>query len=710
MKYIRDRIYDYVPVSRLEVELLKQPEILRLHRILQNSTVHQTYPNNRATRFSHSLGAMHLAGLQYKSLINNSSGSYQKKLHEAAKEFINGHSEVDDLKNCRAHLVSVHSKSVNPAESGHVSRKDFYLVHGWSMKDDVTKNLSDENLTDFDKYYNTINNIVFQAIRLAALVHDIGHPPYSHVTEFALNDMTASVGFNSTSVDPVQKAYTKLEEAYLEVIATRTISKDASSKAASDMGVKRGELHEMVGIVLINELFKNSRITSEHDTKESTFWTICLATAVRILSVDQMGHYRSSDFKDRAQITKDSDLMAWHLVSNFVAGQVDSDRLDYLMRDPRNSGISDFGSFDVPRIINGIIPVKLSLEKDIGVKLEERKTSEDELFVLGFHRRSLSALADLFFDRMRQYRWIVNHHNVVRTDLAFTRLIFMLASIWNNETESSQIHSLLRNQHFDRLWQWTNKDLLSSFRYLDDSWLEHILSEVRRDLATKRVLTSVEDELLLYLELLLDRKYEYFLPVWKRVDGYLPFAKGFCKEFSSLHESYFTEEGSTLGILQNRPFNKFLSSEKSKLKLGNEAEMLEFTNLLLGYWKKSISVLGPYSVMREVEVWLNKHSSYSNFRFHFCLKTSTPYREVLIRLEDGSFTSMDKMSSLTMHLNDISSKSLKLYCFVSPIPERRDTRENQSRPSVSIDEIDRTKLGTEFGKAFFKSAQRLQEN
>jgi HD superfamily phosphohydrolase len=37
--------------------------------------------------------------------------------------------------------------------------------------------------------YRTLYIILFQAIRLSALLHDIGHPPYSHITEFTLKDI-----------------------------------------------------------------------------------------------------------------------------------------------------------------------------------------------------------------------------------------------------------------------------------------------------------------------------------------------------------------------------------------------------------------------------------------------------------------------------------------------------------------------------------------
>ena len=71
MKQIRDGIYGYIYLSRLELTFINCPEFLRLHHILQQSTVFQTYPNNRGSRFSHSIGAMHIAGQLYRGMVMN---------------------------------------------------------------------------------------------------------------------------------------------------------------------------------------------------------------------------------------------------------------------------------------------------------------------------------------------------------------------------------------------------------------------------------------------------------------------------------------------------------------------------------------------------------------------------------------------------------------------------------------------------------------
>lgn len=63
MKVIRDPIHGNIPLSELEVSLIDSPQMQRLRNIKQNGLCFLVYPSMNSTRFEHSLGVMHLAGL-----------------------------------------------------------------------------------------------------------------------------------------------------------------------------------------------------------------------------------------------------------------------------------------------------------------------------------------------------------------------------------------------------------------------------------------------------------------------------------------------------------------------------------------------------------------------------------------------------------------------------------------------------------------------
>ena len=72
--FIRDPIYSYIPYTKSSLEnevteesLINSPWMQRLRRLRQNQWAYMVYPSLQHTRFEHSLGVMHLAGLFAKT-------------------------------------------------------------------------------------------------------------------------------------------------------------------------------------------------------------------------------------------------------------------------------------------------------------------------------------------------------------------------------------------------------------------------------------------------------------------------------------------------------------------------------------------------------------------------------------------------------------------------------------------------------------------
>ena len=65
---IIDPIHDFIRVFGLELKIIDNPIFQRLRRIRQLSSAHFTYPSAQHTRFEHSLGTMHIAGLAGQTL------------------------------------------------------------------------------------------------------------------------------------------------------------------------------------------------------------------------------------------------------------------------------------------------------------------------------------------------------------------------------------------------------------------------------------------------------------------------------------------------------------------------------------------------------------------------------------------------------------------------------------------------------------------
>ena len=67
---ITDPIHDFIRLNSTEQKIIDTSVFQRLRRIKQLSGAHLTYPGAQHTRFEHSLGVMHIAGMAGTSLAS----------------------------------------------------------------------------------------------------------------------------------------------------------------------------------------------------------------------------------------------------------------------------------------------------------------------------------------------------------------------------------------------------------------------------------------------------------------------------------------------------------------------------------------------------------------------------------------------------------------------------------------------------------------
>jgi HD superfamily phosphohydrolase len=169
LKKFKDPLYGYIYYSALEEAILSHRLVLRLHHIRQNGAAFLTYPSIRVHRFEHSLGAMHVAGLLFKHAVEFSTDAQIDRHLVEVVEAILGQN-IDTAKQ--------ELEKAGPRGEDLIGRDGLYKLHNLHITRD--KNA-------FAKL------LMFQAIRLASLVHDIGHPPFSHTFEVALKQVSGEI-------------------------------------------------------------------------------------------------------------------------------------------------------------------------------------------------------------------------------------------------------------------------------------------------------------------------------------------------------------------------------------------------------------------------------------------------------------------------------------------------------------------------------------
>lgn len=249
---VRDILHGYIEVEKEDAPLLSSPFIQRLRYIRQNDLGFLVFPTLNTSRFEHSLGVMHLAGQLADSALSNAESRDGKEYEE-------------------------------------------YLQLLWDQVPVIHRNS--------DRFSSGNLRASFRrAARWYGLLHDVGHLPFSHLTEHTVTDV-----FKGRGIALVRQLYP-------EALASGFT-----------------KLHEAAGFKIAKSI---KELLSKEDA-QAAWMTEQLMTN-----------------KDNAV----NSILA--PLKDILDSEIDADRIDSTARDGKLSG-GDFGNYDIPRLIRNACLIKL---------------------------------------------------------------------------------------------------------------------------------------------------------------------------------------------------------------------------------------------------------------------------------------------------------------------------------------------------------------
>ncbi|MFG0258040.1 MAG: hypothetical protein ACF8GE_09085 [Phycisphaerales bacterium JB043] len=458
LKTIRDPIHGLIPITVVEQLIIDRPEFQRLHHILQQSVAYQTYPSNRTSRFSHSVGAMHLAGHMFQSAVHSTPDWVLKQFIGDAHALVSYHVEsttrriessssvitLDQFLKGFLKLVGL-PISPNHRPLGRPSE----LVE--TLLDTNISVASDSQVLGNPQSLSLFKDILvlgslWQATRVATLLHDIGHLPLSHLFESAIYRACPDAALDDPNVD--------IEKAKLRSTTIREARISMRDRYASELRNKSG--HKPDGSVLKSTHFHEAlgflidRHFDAWPETDSYTYRILFSLAQDILACDTSTMQNDPDKQYPGYRTL-------HFLHAIVSGELDADRLDYCMRDPIAAGLDSY-KFDVDSIINsatiaivtreqwsrnssdapdydaiGLGPSESSsfnnVDIDQGVsadaadksdasateaQIDKESEQQNYKFTIAHDARSISAIEGFYFSRYHSFRQIAADHNAAR--------------------------------------------------------------------------------------------------------------------------------------------------------------------------------------------------------------------------------------------------------------------------------------------------------
>ncbi len=352
---IADPVHRSIIFTMIERELVDHYATQRLRNVSQTGLGHLVYPELRSSRFTHCLGAMHLSSLFLASCLRNSEPEAVAMLLEGIMHAVDQH-------------FTRHSQFATPATLSEIDDRLLGLqAHVWCPVDiHASHDRSGDSLDEDDpalqpRRVRRAVAIVEQALRLTSLFHDLGHLPFSHDFEFALDEL-----LRSELQDPVAA---RIKDLF-----------------ASLQSIEADRFHEVIGPELAHLILRD--VLARHDgSPEGDFFMAMFDLALDIWSADDP--YVLARDPDTEK-TKRAAVLSF--LKSIVSGQLDVDRCDYILRDGRNYGF-DFASFNLSHLLGELIAVE-----------------KDSTLVLSVRSKGISSLDTFVQSRYRSYQFGVLHH------------------------------------------------------------------------------------------------------------------------------------------------------------------------------------------------------------------------------------------------------------------------------------------------------------
>ncbi|MEN8634508.1 MULTISPECIES: HD domain-containing protein [Pseudoalteromonas] len=477
---ILDPIHGIIRLTEIEVKFIDDPLFQRLRTIKQNTFLYKVFPSAIHSRFEHSLGVMNIAYEVLKNLQLNSF-RFTKKNNDTSDVF------------------------------------------------EAVDQIPESNV---------------QELRLAALLHDIGHGPMSHQFDSFL---------------PTNESFKKqLSQDFPELF--KMIGNNAIE-------------HEHISLIFVKTIYDNLCKEGKLTKKQQ-----------ESINIDNVMMIIESKYLNKSINTtiagKELDILPM-LTSIISSCPIDADRMDYLQRDSYFSGVK-CGIYDSNRLFMSIVPV-----------------IEDDKLYLAYTESCIDSIAEFINARSNLFSQVYYH----KTNRAFSAMLDSICQAANNSKinpDKDIFKSYLpsNKEKTDYLKCIKSFYLTNSDSYFLSTLLPRILSNSEIKTKGKRILNNLKKREP-WLKVYEAKIYSDNLDIKNGINK--NFKKQLKKEMSEILEHIVEDIHYSIDIMTD---NAFKDIEKTEIKLLTKNHLNKYS---LNSFEKCGDKLNKHqSVKYFVRIFLDK--------------------------------------------------------------------------------------------------------
>lgn len=274
-----------------------------------------------------------------------------------------------------------------------------------ALKNNEKVDLTKENLDFPDEKIQ--KNLAF-SFEMAALLHDVGHSPFSHTLE---KYFQKEYDYN---VDGTDVIYRDIIDVLFD--ETRKINKltgnEITVQFEAECKKANAAPHEIVSCIIVLRCFKDilDELAAKRDCKIDYLFLVRCILGAQYTDIN----HSFSDYKN--------------CIIRILNSSIDVDKLDYISRDSSISGFANT-KVDTKRLLSSLIFVK------------SKGLSDKPKLCLAFKKTALGVIQNVVTSRNSLYTWVYSHHKVKYEGYLIQKAIELIA----DEEEKQSNYKINRN-------------------------------------------------------------------------------------------------------------------------------------------------------------------------------------------------------------------------------------------------------------------------